>query len=320
MVVKLNSFRKNGSASSFNNASQNSYNILNCGETLDTVMEFTFTITGLKDNIITSIKFDSIFSSGGNFTFDLSKDNNNYSSVNKTINTTSFNVEFNSNLGEEENNSTTFVYQVTNRGNSECEYGLQGFIISTQLQDNKVSFSGPLTGRTANNIDCSVLTLNKGSEPVTFSKNPTRNFDSNVDNVQGQAYFRQNGIFVDGYQYGVNAPATTDVSGIVKLSNSSFEVGENNTIIPPNEPGIAATPQLVYNTLATAKQYVDDEVGIVSNRVSGIETWLEGVEAPIIINIEDQNNDIGSLGDTLTFSNDFEQLDNKLYIKWLELI
>jgi len=75
----------------------------------------------------------------------------------------------------------------------------------------------------------------------------------------------------------------------------------------------------VYNALATAKQYVDDNITEVNERVDGIQATLDGIEVPSI-NIEQDNGEITNLGDNLTFSNDFEQLDSKLYIKWLELI
>ena len=112
MVVRLTSFKKNGSNSNFLNASENTYTILNAGGTLENILEFTFTITGLQDNTITSINFDSIFSSGGIFAFDLKKDDTSYSTLVKTISTTKYNIEFISNLGEEENNSFTLVFSV----------------------------------------------------------------------------------------------------------------------------------------------------------------------------------------------------------------
>lgn len=321
MVVRLVSFKKNDSNSNFLNASENTYTILNAGETLENILEYTFYISGLRELTIDSIKFDSIFSTSGNFMFGLKKDDTTYQSLTKNINTTNYNIEFISNLGEEVNDSSTFILTITNRGNSECEYGLQGFTISIGLQDYKVSFSGPLTGRNASSITCSVLVLNKGVEAVTFSKDPTKDFNSETDNIQGKAYFRKNGIFVDNYQYGVNAPATSSNFGIVKLSEASFKIDENDGgIIAPSEVGVAATPQLVYNSLATAKQYVDDSLEPVNTAIEGIQATLDGIDAPLIMNIEDEENNVSGLGDTLTFSSDFEQVDSKLYIKWLELI
>jgi hypothetical protein len=34
------------------------------------------------------------------------------------------------------------------------------------------------------------------------------NYDSNVDTVEGRMYFKKDGIYVDGYQYGTATPAT----------------------------------------------------------------------------------------------------------------
>lgn len=329
MVV--NSFTVNGTNSSFQNTNSNYYNVLNGGQVQENTLQYTFTLTELQGHVIDYIIIESLlFNSDGtlstskNLQVGLSKDGNNYSTYSGTIISSEdspnpFSIKFTDSTGTTESNQIQLVLTVS--GNESCYYGLKGIIVSLKdvLQDIKYTFSGPLYGRSVNKITSASIVVNKGVESVTFSKDPLNNYDQTRDNVEGRMYLKQNGIFVDGYQYGVNAVATNSQVGIVKLSNSSFDI-ENDAIVPPSEAGVAATPQLVYNALATAKQYVDDSVSIVNIKVDGIQATLDGIDAPLIMGIELDDDSVISMGDTLTFSKDFKNEDNKLYINWLELI
>lgn len=270
--------------------------ILNGGELEENTLQYDFKIQGLLDHTIKSIVVKSLLLTS---TGDLATTKNmtlgidSYGSIYrgnfetsdsvKTIISTEFSqVE----LQETNEKDISVVIQMNSSGS--CYYGLHSLIINLQDIDYSISitFTGPNQGRTTSTIQPAVLLIKQGAVDVTFSKDPTMNYDSNVDTVEGRMYFKKDGIYVDGYQYGTATPATEQKPGIVKLSGSSFEVivdqqtGQQQ-IVAPTEGGVAASPQLVYNTLATAKNYTDEQTN---------------------------------------FGDDFERKeDNKLYIKWIEV-
>lgn len=153
--------------------------------------------------------------------------------------------------------------------------------------------------------------------PVSFSKDSDNNFNTQQDTVEGRVYFRKDGIYVDGDLYanvgGTNTGiATTSSYGSVQLADT-METGINQEtgqeyIIAPSGQGIAASPTLVLNALATAKNYVDAAI-------QGIPAGSGG----IVAKIEDNQGNVTNYGNEVIFSNDFEKTDNRLYIKWLEI-
>ena len=138
---------------------------------------------------------------------------------------------------------------------------------------------------------------------VTFTKNPNIDFDPQVDTEEGKIYFRKNGIFVDGDQYSTKKSATQTSEGTVKLSDSSFEISEDSGIIAPTEEGVAATPQLVYNTLVTAKAYTDNKVA--------------NIPKP---SIEQHDKTVNKITKDYIISDDFAiDENNKIYVDWFEI-
>ena len=138
---------------------------------------------------------------------------------------------------------------------------------------------------------------------VTFTKNPNIDFDPQVDTEEGKIYFRKNGIFVDGDQYSVKKSATQTSEGTVRLSDSSFEIAEDGGIIAPTEEGVAATPQLVYNTLATAKTYTDNKVASIPKP-----------------SIEQHDKTVNKITRDYIISDDFAiDENNKIYVAWVEI-
>ncbi len=361
----LSSFKVNGSNKSLVKVTgtYGTHDILNGGEVVENELEYTFNINGLNGHNIKNIIIQSLLldSNGGlsasrqiglllnslvfNGTF-------NTSDSAKTIISTSFTIN-----EEQSANQYTFVLKVTTTDSNSFYYGLAGFIIELGDIPYQINFtfSGPNTYRSANKIHVAPLVIALGSQPVSFSKDPTKDFDISTQNVEGRAYFAKDGIYVDGYQYSVNTTANTQKQGVVKLQEQ-FEVDDQNTIIAPSESGvaaapimvydltqnvtdyvktanlnqfgkvklqnsfeidpndggiiaptaggIAASPQLVYNTLATAKAYVDEKIDNI----------------PVVgVYIEDDNGVEEKIDERLVFSNDFEKTNGKIYMNWLEI-
>lgn len=296
--ARFTGFYVNGQASRLVNCvgTYGTAEILNGGELEENTLQFDFQIQGLQDHTIKSIVVKSLLlTSDGNLqtTKNLTLGIDSYGSIFRGNFVTSDSVktivstEFNQVELQEQNEKTISVVVAMNSTGS-CYYGLHSIIINLQDIDYAISitFTGPNTNRTTSSIVPATLIIKQGAVDVTFSKDPTMNYDSNVDNIEGRMYFKKDGIYVDGYQYGTVAPATEQKSGIVKLSGSSFEVivdeqtGQQQ-IVAPTEQGVAASTQLVYNTLATAKNYTDQQTN---------------------------------------YSDDFERKeDTKLYIKWIEV-
>lgn len=379
LSASLVSFKVNDVSKSFQNSggTYNTPDLLNGGETYDestqNILSYVFKIEGLQDHIIKDITIQSLLltnegelSDGIRFVQNLDgkliNDIINGNSTTKTFGNTKFTLN---KLVEDQ--QYQFTYEISNKESKSCIYCLKS--ITIELSDIKykiyISFNGPLYGRSVSKIQTSCILQNLGAIDVTFSKDPTKEFDKDSDSVEGRLYLRKDGIFVDGFQYGVNASATETKSGVVKLSKpffnylyeedeegnqiqvgisapneagvvatselvynviqkiyngeitppiiNTFEIDEDGGIIPPTENGVVASPQLVYNTLASAINYTNEVI-------APIQELLDGIEAPLVINIENNEGEKESLGEELTFSNDFEQKDKKLYVKWLEII
>lgn len=392
LSASLVSFKINDVSKSFQNSggTYNTPDLLNGGETYDestqNILSYVFRIQGLQDHTVKDIVVQSLLltntgelSEGVRFVQNLDgkliTDVINGNSTTKVFGSTKFSLN-----KQIEDSQYEFTYEISNIESKSCIYCLKS--ITIELSDIKykiyISFNGPLSGRSVSKIQTSAILQNLEAVDVTFSKDPTKEFDKESDSVEGRAYFRKDGIYVDGYQYGTNQTATTNkfglvklvdqverdeegivvppsehgivptvdliynlvqdiqtgviappiatasylndngelidgTFGIVKLSSNSFDIDEDGGIIPPTETGVAASPQLVYNTLASAINYTDE-------KLSPIQEFLNGIDAPLDIRIEDNNGEEQSLGEKLIFSNDFEQIDSKLYINWLEII
>ena len=185
------------------------------------------------------------------------------------------------------------------------------------LESVVLSFSGPASNRGVGNITIAPLIKIQGTEVVTFSKDATIAFDPNVDSVEGRVYFRKDGIYVDNYKYGAANAATENDLGLVKLFNS-FKSDEEG-IIAPTENNLAATPQLVYNAVASLKNYADDLVNGITAPDIFIESEVTKVNpdtGETVTTVEDV-----PLLEAVRFSDDFEATDeNRIYIKWLEIV
>lgn len=342
LSASLVSFKVNDVSKSFQNSggTYNTPDLLNGGETYDestqNILSYGFKVQGLQDHTIKNIIVQSLLLTS---TGDLSKsirfsqtldgvllnsDIQGSSDV-KTFSTSEFKLN-----KYVEDYIYEFNLELQNKTTTNCIYCLKALIINLQDINYKIhiSFTGPITGRNISKINVSTLLQSLDAIDITFSKDPTKEFDKDVDSVEGRAYFKKNGIFVDGYQYAINTEATETKQGVVKLSKSSFEPiyeedEEGNQIQvgieAPTDIGVAASPQLVYNALASAINYTDEVVAPIQEGIIAIQEFLDGIDAPLDMTIEDNNGEEQSLGEKLIFSNDFEQRDSKLYINWLEI-
>ena len=325
--ASLTSFKINDMESNLANVkgTYNTANLLNGGVTYDSKLSqfnnltYTFKINGLEGHTIKNIIVRSLLLTP---TGDLHKG----TKFNLTLNTvsTTLNLEASDSVktilptafswNQQIEGEFEIVYKADNITTEECCYCLQSILIN--LNDInyaiQITFTGPISQRTPSTIKAAALVLNKDSTEVSFSKDPINVYNRESDNVEGRLYLKQNGIYVDGYCYGTAAVATTEQSGIVKLSKESFNIAEDGGILIPTESGIAATPQLVYNALASSINYTDKQV-------EPIKEFINGIDAPLIVKILDENEQKQSLGKELTFSKDFEYTDNKLYLSWLEI-
>lgn len=361
----LQSFKVNGSNKSLVKVTgtYGTHDILNGGEVVENELEYTFNINGLnghniKNIIIQSLLLDSngelsssrqigllLNSLVFNGTF-------NTSDSAKTIISTSFTIN-----EEQSANQYTFVLKVTTTDSNSFYYGLAGFIIELGDIPYQINFtfSGPNTYRSANKINVAPLVIALGSQPISFSKDPTKDFDISTQNIEGRAYFTKDGIYVDGYQYSVNTPANLQKQGVVKLQDQ-FEVDQNNTIIPPSESGVAASPTMLYNVVQNVTDYVKSATTTKAGKVTIQHTFEidpndggiiapvgEGIAAspqlvyntlatakdyvddridnlPMVgVYIEDNQGNEQKIDEKLVFSNDFEKTNNKIYINWLEI-
>lgn len=328
MAINLQSFLINNIPNKFQNCvGFSTESILNLGDSNENELSLKFRINNIDLKSIT-YKF-ILFNENGEYSTDTrfrftSIINNVQTRLTqeligneniKVLNNVIYNV--NENLSE-------FELKIENLENKSCYLGLESLILKTGHTDIWITFTGPFSNRTAQSIRCIEVEVKDGESPVSFSKNPLSNFDKDADSVEGRAYFRKDGIYVDGYQYGVNTTAKENKQGLVKVSKSSFDLeydeeGNPVGIIAPNTEGVAATPELVFNTLATSKNYTDEVIAPIEEHVNQIQATLDGINAPLVMNIETNNGELETFGEELTFSNDFQKKDNKLYINWIEI-
>lgn len=293
--ASFTSFKRNNAESVLRNCvgPYSTSTVLDGGNTFDTTLLYTFNLTGLSGLKIQKVTFSVLLlNSNGDlespkdYTMIAYKNDNQIgNSITATLPTsssikTTIPVQFYTSAQEEETTITKIQLQVNNTTvNSYFCITYINIEFFGYNQAVKVVFDGPSTTRTAGSIVCATHLVSKNAVNVSFSKDENNNFDSSTDNIDGRVYFRQDGIFVDGMQYAVTAPASTSKQGIVTLQNT-FEI-ENGGIVAPTGTGVAASPQLVFNALATAKNYTDQQTN---------------------------------------YSDDFErQQDTKLYIKWIEI-
>ena len=271
LKAKLTSFKVNDTPSRLINCvgTYGTVDILNGGELLEDTLEFTFKVTGLQGHIIKSIvinslllTFDGELSTSRNLTMKIKDFGNQFTgmfNVNdsvKTITSTEFVQQ-----EEQKENEKEIVLTVSMNSTNTCYYGLQSIIINLYDIDYalNISFTGPKEGRTVSSIQAAALLVNQNAENVTFSKDPLNNFNSETDSVEGRLYLRKDGIYVDGYQYGVNVEASESKIGLVKLKND-YEINPEGGIIIDNQSGIAATPQLIINTLNKITNFIDNGI------------------------------------------------------------
>lgn len=242
LSASITSFKVNNTSTNFQNCggTYNTSNILNGGETYDetegtqNLLSYDFRITGLQDHTIRSIVVNTLLlDSTGELCstkrFIQSLDGviinaeitGNISS--KVIGSTEFNL---SKLIED--SSYEFTLELQNSSLKSCYYGLESLVIYLSDIDYKINiqFSGPSSGRSTSNISTSALLLNLNAESVTFSKDPTTAFNSEVDNVEGRIYFKQDGIYVDNYQYGTVANTWRPVYAYQLIAQNGQTVGE----------------------------------------------------------------------------------------------
>lgn len=372
------SFKVNDVSSRFQDVISETTDILNGGDLLNNTLEYKFRVTGLQGHIVKSIvvkslllNSDDTYCSSRNITIGIDS----YGSIFRGQFTTSesaktiVSTEFNE-IQEQESNQLDITIAVATNSTESCYFGLQAIVINLQDIDYYVyiSFTGPKNNRSISTITVNSSIINSKSEQVTFSKDPTQNFDRNTDVEAGKIYFRKDGIYVNEYQYGTVIPATENRSGIVKLkkqfdtqdgsiiildengtaatpqliiqalnnatelvgqeiiepgsdssygvvklSGNEFNIDNEGTIIIDAEAGVAATPLLVANALLLAKTYTDQnaqhEIGIEINET---ETVTEN-------NVQVQKPKVKSLREGFTFSQHFEEKDNKIYISWLNI-
>lgn len=121
-----------------------------------------------------------------------------------------------------------------------------------------------------------------------------------VGDVQGEAIPKEHASTEPTYGAG-----TAEKYGHVRLV-SNFMTEGGAIIAPEDTPGEAATPLLVYRTLATAKGYTDAEILKVQGSI-------------ITPGIEDDAGHVNPIESSYVYSNDFKLDQNKLYINWLEV-
>ncbi len=315
-TAKLTSFNVNGLNKSLQPATLNTQYVLNAGELVGNTVTYIFKIDGLLGQTIESITVtslllnsDATYCSRRPITISLIKDGGivgEYTGMFDSSDSSKVPIKFGTQVQEETSSSFELKIKVSTTSTDSVYYGLTQILLSLSNsdQDVQIFFSGPLTNRTVSNISTATLSVIKGAKNVSFSKDPSTPFNSETDNVNGRVYFKQDGIYVDQYQYGIVAPATELKKGVVSIK-SSFETDAEGNIIAPTNSGVAATPQMVYNAIASVKQYTDELVG--------------GIVAPDIFIEEEETQK--QLKDTIIFSDDFEATEeNKLYLKWLEIV
>ena len=329
IAAALTSFKINDSDARLvdNTGTYGTQDVLNGGELVDNTLSYSFSVNGLRDHRIGSITISAIL---------LNADGSLATARNIKTQIKDFGSAITQNFAVSdaqkviipitiENNvlieTNVFIFEVliSTTGQQSVYYAMTGITINLEDIPESVvlSFSGPASNRGVGNITIAPLIKIQGTETVTFSKDATVAFDPNVDSVEGRVYFRKDGIYVDNYKYGAVNPATENDLGLVKLFNS-FKYDENG-IIAPTENNVAATPQLVYNAIASLKNYAEELVDGITAPDIFIEAEVTKVN-PETGEEETTVEDVPLL-EAVKFSDDFEATDeNRIYIKWLEIV
>lgn len=329
IAAALTSFKINDSDARLvdNTGTYGTQDVLNGGELVDNTLSYSFSVNGLRDHRIGSITISAILlnadgslATARNIKTQI-KDFGNAKTQNFAVSDSQkviIPITIENNVLVETN---IFIFEVliSTTGQQSVYYAMTGITINLEDIPESVvlSFSGPASNRGVGNITIAPLIKIQGTETVTFSKDATVAFDPNVDSVEGRVYFRKDGIYVDNYKYGAVNPATENDLGLVKLFNS-FKYDEEG-IIAPTENNSAATPQLVYNAIASLKNYAEELVDGITAPDIFIEAEVTKVN-PETGEEETTVEDVPLL-EAVKFSDDFEATDeNRIYIKWLEIV
>ena len=329
IAAALTSFKINDSDARLvdNTGTYGTQDVLNGGELVDNTLSYSFSVNGLRDHRIGSITISAILlnadgslATARNIKTQI-KDFGNAKTQNFAVSDSQkviIPITIENNVLVETN---IFIFEVliSTTGQQSVYYAMTGITINLEDIPESVvlSFSGPASNRGVGNITIAPLIKIQGTETVSFSKDATVAFDPNVDSVEGRVYFRKDGIYVDNYKYGAVNPATENDLGLVKLFNS-FKSDEDG-IIAPTENNSAATPQLVYNAIASLKNYAEELVDGITAPDIFIEAEVTKVN-PETGEEETTVEDVPLL-EAVKFSDDFEATDeNRIYIKWLEIV
>lgn len=329
IAAALTSFKINDSDARLidNTGTYGTQDVLNGGELVDNTLSYSFSVNGLRDHRIGSITISAILlnadgslATARNIKTQI-KDFGNAVTQNFAVSDAQkviIPITIENNVLVETN---IFIFEVliSAIGQQSVYYAMTGITINLEDIPESVvlSFSGPASNRGVGNITIAPLIKIQGTESVSFSKDATVAFDPNVDSVEGRVYFRKDGIYVDNYKYGAVNPATENDLGLVKLFNS-FKYDENG-IVAPTENNSAATPQLVYNAIASLKNYAEELVDGITAPDIFIEAEVTKVN-PETGETETTVEDVPLL-EAVRFSDDFEATEeNRIYIKWLEIV
>ena len=329
IAAALTSFKINDSDARLvdNTGTYGTQDVLNGGELVDNTLSYSFSVNGLRDHRIGSITISAILlnadgslATARNIKTQI-KDFGNAVTQNFAVSDAQkviipITIENNVLI---ETNIFIFEVLISTTGQQSVYYAMTGITINLEDIPESVvlSFSGPASNRGVGNITIAPLIKIQGTETVSFSKDATIAFDPNIDSVEGRVYFRKDGIYVDNYKYGAVNPATENDLGLVKLFNS-FKYDEDG-IVAPTENNVAATPQLVYNAIASLKNYAEELVDGITAPDIFIEAEVTKVN-PETGEEETTVEDVPLL-EAVKFSDDFEATDeNRIYIKWLEIV
>ena len=310
-----------------NTGTYGTQDVLNGGELVDNTLTYSFSVNGLRDHKIGSITISAILLNADG---SLATARNIKTQIKDFGNAVTQNFAVSdaqkviipitiTNSVLVETNAFTFDVLISTTGQQSVFYAMTGITINLDDIPESVvlSFSGPASNRSVSSITVAPLIKIQGTEAVSFSKDATVVFDPNVDSVEGRVYFRKDGIYVDNYKYGAVNAATANQLGLVKLFNS-FDYDKEG-IIAPTGDDLAATPQLVYNAVASLKNYADDLVNGITAPDIFIEAEVTKVN-PETGETETTVEDVPLL-EAVKFSDDFEATDeNRIYIKWLEIV
>lgn len=325
----LTSFKINDSDARLvdNTGTYGTQDVLNGGELVDNTLSYSFSVNGLQDHKIGSITISAILLNADG---SLATARNIKTQIKDFGNAVTQNFAVSdaqkviipitiTNSVLVETNVFTFEVLISTTEQQSVYYAMTRITIDLEdiLESVVLSFSGPASNRGVGNITIAPLIKIQGTEAVTFSKDATIAFDPNVDSVEGRVYFRKDGIYVDNYKYGAANAATENDLGLVKLFNS-FKSDEEGIVAPTGED-LAATPQLVYNTVATLKNYADDLV----NGITAPDIFIEAEVTKVNPETGEEETTVEDvpLLEAVRFSDDFEATDeNRIYIKWLEIV